>query len=258
MEIKSLKPNQSNGEILFESYLMEECESFDQLLEVYQRFKDTNLKKSIIITLDTLGQAEYTSTHAILANDLDSIEGYDLSTVDPVAFENGEHIGYLSTASEFFIRKDNFLKQTKNVDFSEACNRGLSIEPEEIITLQKVNNAPMEYLDKQIILKIVPVEKSYEAICGFPNGYFSGDLNPFENYALAKHLFEKYEYELFGIGASLIGFIKNSVLDEDKAEDLMDDLASLYDSEKDLFRNLVQSIKEKKYLFLKYTENLDL
>lgn len=257
MEIKPLEPNHSNCEILVETYLIEGFDSFDKILDVYQEFKINNSEKTILITLDNLNQAEYTSTHSILSNDLDSIEGYDLSDVDPIAFENGEHIGYLSTPSEFFIRKENFLKQTKNIDFSTVCERGLSIESEEVTKLNKINCNPIAYFDKQIIVKIIPVEKSYEAICGFPNGYFSSDLNPFENYALAKRLFEKYGYELLGIGASLIGFIKDTFLEEKEAKELISDLASLYDTEEDVFNNFVESIKDKKHLFLKYTEYLD-
>ena len=72
----------------------------------------------------------------------------------------------------------------------------------------------MSSIISSIILKIVPVEKPYEGICGFPNGYFESDLNPFENYALAKHLFDKYNFELFGIGASFLGFFRNEMLEK--------------------------------------------
>jgi len=240
MKIKSLTPQESSTEKLFDSYLIEGCDSFDKLLEVYQEFKMNNPDKSIIITLDNLDQAEYTSTHAILFNNLDNIEGYDLSNVDSAAFENGEHIGYLSTPSEFFIQRDNFLNQTKKVDFSEACNRGLSMETKEISTLEKVNASPIQYIDKKIIVKVVPVKNSYEAIAGFPNGYFSCDLNPFENYALAKLLSEKYGYELFGIGASLIGFVNDNFLYDHQRKELIKDLAKLYDSHEEIFDKLLK------------------
>ncbi|MGV3697976.1 hypothetical protein [Flavobacterium sp.] len=257
MEIKPLNPNESSLEILFESYLIKGCGSFDKLLEVYQEYKKNNPDKSVIITLDNLDQAEYTSTHAILFNDLDNIEGHDLSNVDSAAFENGEHIGYLSTPSEFFILKENFFKQTKEMDFSGACDRGLSIESEELSMLEKVNTSPLDYIDKQIILKVVPVKNSYDAIAGFPNGYFSSDLNPFENYAVAKRLYEKYGYELFGIGASLMGFINNNFLNDDQATELITDLAELYDADVELFHRLLGIVKSNKHLFIKYTEDLN-
>ena len=158
----------------------------------------------------------------------------------------------------FFIRKENFLKQTKNIDFSNACERRLSIETDELQLLKEINNHPVNFLDKQILLKIIPVERPYESICGFPNGYFYCDLNPFENYALAKYLFDKYEYQLFGLGASLIGFLREKPLNKSQAIELISDLARLYNSEENIFHNLIQCIKDTQYLFLKYTENLDL
>lgn len=188
MKIKPLPSNHRSNENLFDSFIIENLNSFDELIEVYQTYKQNNSDKSIILTLDDLGQAEYTSMHSVMSNDLDETEGYDLSSLDPVCFEDGEHLGYLSTPSEFFIRNENFLKQTKDVDFQSVFDKELTIDEDEISILEKINQSPFEFLDEQIILKIVPVDNSYEAVCGFPNGYFESDLNPFENYALAKHL----------------------------------------------------------------------
>lgn len=256
MKIQPLS-NQTRNEILFDSFIIENLNSFNELLEVYHNYKRNNSEKTIILTLDDLGQAEYTSSHSIMSNDLDETEGYDLSGIDKACFEDGEHIGYLSTPSEFFIRKQNFLKQTEDIDFVSVCERELTIDEDEISILEKINQSPFEYLDQQLILKIVPVEKPYEGICGFPNGYFSSDLNPFENYALAKHLFEEYNFELFGIGASLLGFIRNENLEENKLKELILDLSKLYNTSETVFEKFVEIIKNNKYLFLKYIEYLE-
>jgi len=256
MQIKPLS-NQTRNEILFESFIIENLNSFDELLKVYHNYKRNNSENTIIFTLDDLGQAEYTSSHSIMSNDLDRTEGYDLSRIDKACFEDGEHIGYLSTPSEFFIRKQNFLKQIKDIDFESVCEKELTIDEDEISILEKINQSPFEYLDQQLILKIVPVEKPYEGICGFPNGYFSSDLNPFENYALAKHLFEKYNFELFGIGASLLGFISNENLEENKLKELILDLSKLYNTSEIAFEKFVEIIKNNNYLFLKYIEYLE-
>lgn len=256
MQIQPLT-NQTRNEILFDSFIIENLNSFDELIEVYKIYKQNNYDKVIILTLDDLGQAEYTCTHSIMSNDLDETEGYDLSGLNKTCFEDGKHLGYLSTPSEFFIRKENFLKQIKEIDFKSVCDKELTIDEDEILILEKINQSPFEYLDEQIILKIVPVEKSYEGICGFPNGYFSSDLNPFENYALSKHLFEKYGFELFGIGASFLGFIRNEKLEENKVKELIVDLSKLYNTTENVFDKFVDVIKDKNYLFLKYTEYLE-
>lgn len=257
MKINALLPGQSGLEILCDSYFIENIESFQELMEVYNLYKQNNPEKTIIVTLDDLGQAEYTSVHSTMSNDLDTIEGHDLSGVDKECFENGEHLGYLSTPSEFFILKENFLKQVIDVNFLTACDKGLTIDEDELAILEKINQSPFEFLDKKIILKIVPVKNAYEGVCGFPNGYFSSDLDPFENYALAKHLFEKYGLALFGIGASFLGFTMNRTLDIQEVQELGIDLSNLYDATPELFVKLLEITQEKGYLFLKYVEYLD-
>ncbi|MBI3219949.1 MAG: hypothetical protein HYZ44_10585 [Bacteroidetes bacterium] len=254
MQIQPLTSEQSGRKILFDSYLIDSLTSFDELIEVYKTYKQNNSGKTIILTLDDLGQAEYTSVHSIMTHDLDETEGYDLSGLDKACFEAGEHLGYLSTPSEFFIRKENFLKKINDADFTAACERGLTFGISEISILEKVNRAPLHFLDKQIILKVVPVEKCYEGICGLPNGYFQSDLDPFENYALAKYLFEKYDFELFGIGASFLGFIRNGELEKSQMKELIADLSKLYNTTETAFDKLGEIIKDNHYLFLKYTE----
>ncbi|WP_282133220.1 hypothetical protein [Cellulophaga baltica] len=253
MKIEPLTTN----EILFDSFLIENLNSFDEFIEIYEKYKHNNSDKIIILTLDDLGQAEYTSGHSIHSNDIDETEGYDLSGLDKACFEDNEHLGYLSTPSEFFIRIGNFLKQTKDIDFKSVCERDLTIDEDEISILEKINLSPFEYLDEQIILKIVPVKKPYEGISGFPNGYFESDLNPFENYALSKHLFEKYNFELFGIGASFLGFIRNEKLGENKVKELIIDLSKLYKTTESAFDRFSEIIKDKNYLFIKYIEYLE-
>lgn len=257
MDMKPLIPGLSSGAILFDSYLMEGITSFDELLDVYDKYRKENPGKTIMLTLDDLDQADYTSTHSIMSNDLDETEGYDLSGLDSACFENNQHIGYLSTPSEFFIRKENFLKQAEKVDFSSVCKKGLTMEESELSILKKINLSPLEYMDKRIILKIIPVEKPFQGISGFPNGYFTSDLNPFENYALAKYLFEKYDYELFGIGASLLGFIRNDSLNKEQVKELISDLSKLYNCTETIFESLSASMQNSRQLFLKYIEYLE-
>jgi hypothetical protein len=255
MHIQPLS-DQSSTEILFDSFLIENFQSFDELMEVYRLYQRQNPGKTIILTLDDLGQAAYTCTHATMSQGLDDTDGYDLSGLDAACFEDGEHLGYLSTPSEFFIRKENFFKQAAGIDFSAACERGLAIDEGEIAMLAAINRSPLEFLDKQVMLMVVPVEKPYEGICGFPNGYFSSDLNPFENYALAKHLLEKYNLALFGIGASLLGFVGSAPLDGHTAKALMADLSELYDTTEAALGKLLPAIQGKHCLFLKYIEHL--
>lgn len=73
---------------------------------------------------------------------------------------------------------------------------------------------------------------------------------------MAKHLFEKCDYELFGIGASLLGFIRNDSLAKEQVKELISDLSELYSCNETVLGKLQEPIQNSKQLFLKYIEYL--
>ncbi len=259
MKIKALESEDTGHEILCDSFLITDISSFQELKDLYKEYTDTYEGSSVLLTLDDLGQAQYTSMHATMSQNLDDTEGYDLSEIDPRAFEDGEHIGCLTTKSEFFIREGNFERKVEGSSFTSACNRGLTIDEDEVALLEDIHKNPMSFLDKEVIVKIVPVEKSYLAISGFPNGYFTCDLNPFENYSIAKHFLEKYNYRLFGVGASLLGFIRENRLSDAESKLLEVDLAKLYNQDKaeSSVIRLANLSKTNEFFFLKYVEYIE-
>lgn len=251
-----LQPEDTANEIICEEYLGTEIKSINDIFETLAAFKKEFKNHAVLATLDDLGQAQYTSGHATVFHGLDDTEGHNLSGVDPSAFENGQHIGYLSTQSEFFIREKNFLSKVGLIDFSRVCREGLPIDDDEMELLKEVHATPLDYIDREILIKVVPVQSQALAISAFPNGYFSCDLNPFDNYVLASHLEQQYGYELFGLGASLIGFKRDEPLGMTVAREIAQDVAKLYGKENDAsvidcFSNLTQIYN---YLFLKYVE----
>lgn len=256
MRIEPLKAKQSANAIICDSFLVSKFTSIEALIEIYEKLSLEH-KGCVLLTLDDLAQAEYTSAHSIESHDLDDTDGYDLSSVSPSAFEDGEHIGSLSTTSEFFIRKGNFDKQVINYDDVSLAAKDISLDEDELEKLIDVNLNPLSWIDNYVIAKIVPVAHAYEMICAFPNGYFSCDLNPFENYSLAKRLEEKYNYRLFGVGASLLGFIRTDKLSGKLYDELINDLSTLYAQPETKIAKIIHSGKKYNLLFLKYTESLD-
>ena len=111
-------------------------------------------------------------------------------------------------------------------------------------------------MDKEAYLLKVPVNYSYESIYAFPNGYFSCDLSPFENFHLAKHLEENYGYHLFGIGASHISFIRASKLTDKKNHNLLAFLMKIYsnDGDVELSDFFKETILNQEVLTLRYSE----
>ncbi|WBS04728.1 hypothetical protein OU994_10825 [Pseudoduganella sp. SL102] len=256
MKIDRLTHADTRNEIICDAFLLTGIETFAQLVAVHDDHARRFPGQSLLFSLDDFGQAAYTCSHAIMTHDLDDTDGHDLSLVDPAAFEDGEHLGYLSTPSEFFIRRDNFIAKSANAGFEDACARGLRLDDEELDEILGVNAAPELVLDDRIVMWVVPVSKQPLALCAFPNGYFSADLNPFENYALAVRLQERYGYALFGIGASWIGFRRHAPLDRQAALALADDIGRLYHLEGrgESAAKIMDILEHRDWLFLRYTE----
>jgi len=259
VKLRILEQADSSLEILCDEYVCTEIESvsdiFDAQVELMNKFPSHN----VLATLDDLGQAEYTSVHADMSHDLSAIEGYDLSSVDHSAFEDGEHIGYLSTKSEFFIKKNNFISKIESINFADVCKHGISIDSNEMDVLESIHKKPVQYIDNQIHLKVVPVCTTPLTISAFPNGYFACDLNPFENYAVAEYFRKNYDYELFGLGASLIGFKRNRQLDNYSFVRLAKDISKMYNrgDDKATVERFLVLVRNYNYLFLKYVEYLE-
>lgn len=261
MQLAVVEPGNGKHLGICDTYHVTDIDDFAALMRLYDQVDDERQDCHCLLSMDDLYQMQYTSMHATMSHDLDNSDGHDLSAVSEVAFEDGEHVGYLSTPSEFFIRRANFLSAAKPITFADACRRGLSIEPAELALLQAITDRPASYFDAQSLIYAVPVAKENTAlaICAIPNGYFTSDLNPFESYAVAKHLQETYGYQLFGVGASLFGFRQQRALAANEVEELANDLAALYNQTDDkvIISGLTDLVQTSSYLFVKYVEYLE-
>lgn len=215
MQIRTLDMGDGRYDVTCPSLLVEQIGSFDELLVLIDELGAMHPDERVLISLDQLHQAGYTSMHATNTHGLDDREGYDLSGVDPAA-------------SEFFVLEANFRKLCGAASFDDACARGLTMNDQEMSILERINDDPALILDAEVVVRRVPVRESSMVISALPNGYFTDDLDPFENYALAEHLRLHYGYRLFGMGASSIAFRREQPLDAEMAARLGDDLARLY------------------------------
>lgn len=259
MKIRKLEASDTRNEIICEAFHLSDIDSFDDLVATYDEYAKKFPGHCLLISLDDLPQAQYTSSHTIETHDLDDTGGHDLSGVDACAFEDGEHIGYLSTPSEFFIRERNFIERAKGVTFADACAKGLRMDEEEFGLIEGLHDDPMPVLDAEVQMWAVPVQDPALSLAAFPNGYFSVDLSPLENYALAAHLHARYALRLFGIGAACIAFRRDSPLGAAEAQALADDLCHLYtfDSEDEYRARLVAMLTGRKFVFLCYSDELN-
>ena len=241
---------------LCDRYKLKRPTSSRELVDAYCRLKARQPNVSFLFTLDDLNQACYTSMHAKNAFGLDDTEGFDLSGLGPECFEDGEHKGYLTTKNELFIREVNFRKGILSVSLEDVLAKQVCPYDESVDDFVSANENIACVLDEKVYGLAVDRPHGFQAICAFPNGYFSCDLNPFETYVLAQHMQEQFGYVLVGIGASRLAFLAAEKLDELRVQSLLSFLAQLYASEWDqTLHDLAKGyVTRGELLVLRYTE----
>lgn len=242
---------------LCDVYEAEKYDSQAELLKDWRTLGEMYPNSKILITLDNLGQAQYTSIHSTSSHDLDDAEGYDLSSVDAICFENGEHVGYLSTKSEFFIRLGNFERRCKETSLEQIFQeKNLLLNDESLSELISAQENWISILDDSVYAFRAIVNTAEDSLAAFPNGYFSSDLDPFENHALCRHLRENYAYSLIGIGASYLALNRETTLNPAQTSGLTELLLKLYGEKATSWIELVMSKKDESQhvLVLRYTE----
>lgn len=234
--------------------------SFAGLLDLQQRLQAERPNIRVLASLDNLGQACYTSGHGADHHGLDDTEGHDLSGLSPEAFDEGEHRGYLSTPSEFPIRLANLRRLAADVGLDQIAGVLPWSTDDDANDLVSINRDPDEALqiaeEGLVVFLYAPVQAGADAIAAFPNGYFSSDLDPMQNYALARHLEAKFGLVLFGIGSRFLGFRRATALTDHAAEQLCAELVGLYsDAPPGAAQTLARLITGRTWLLIRYTES---
>lgn len=196
------------GDFLCGYYRIHDLVDINDLLDEVQVLSQGSRGCKFIMTLDDIGQASYTSMHSKMSNELDGGEWLTNEDIDPSWMDGDFLRDDLSFDNQFLIRKLGFKHGLSKVKLEDIFNKKLFLDKESREEFIESNKNPLAVVDKEAYLLKVPVEYSYEAIYGFPNGYFSCDFSPFENYRLSEYLEKEYDFHLFGIGASYISFIK--------------------------------------------------
>lgn len=182
----------------------------------------------LLATLDDLHQAFYTSGHAIHAHDLDRTDGHDISGLPASCFEAGEHRGHFSTPEELPIRLANMEHQICALQFSDLKTRKYWTPPDgpiPSVLSADLSSVPRE---KRSLIQIVPVSRAADALVALPNGYFHDDFSPAENLVLARYLEDEHGWRLFGVGATYLGFMRDTPMSQTQLARLSSILAELY------------------------------
>ncbi len=248
--------NPSQG--LCDEYRLSDIASLDELAVARRQIAADHPGCTPLFSLDDFGQARYTSGHARRNMALEDVAGLDISGLPAECFEDGQYLGYLSTKAEFFICLHNFRKHTTAVSFDDACAHGLTLDDERLQEWIGYQNDPLSLLDQPVSALVVPVEQPHEALAAFPNGYFTCDLSPALNFAVARHLHSAHGYELIGVGASYLGCLRAAPPDAAAAKAIAADLCALYNADDQARQALAdafaQAIEGRTHLWLRYVD----
>jgi hypothetical protein len=126
----------------------------------------------------------------------------------------------------------------------------------DLITVNRDPEAALRIAQEAVLFQFVPVTTAAGAIAAFPNGYFSSDLDPMQNYAFARHLEAEYGLQLFGIGSRFLGFRSDEALGSDTALHLAKDLTAFYaGAPENATAALADLMSGRDWLLIRYTES---
>lgn len=221
-----------------------------ELLDVLAAERSTAAGRQVLLTLDDIAQCHYTSMHALEADELYVEEPDDFDEDDPAAMVAWER----ATTAHVAVQLLDPDLQVAWDDLAGRLDRG----ERGVERLARVNARPTSVLDRQVQVLQVDVTGQSEVIAGLVNGYFTADLDVFANHAVVRRL-ARHGYRLFGLGASWLGFERDTALAAGaEVEAVMDDLRHLYGEQRDTpagWDAVTVTITGQRWLFVGYTEN---
>lgn len=227
--------------ILCDGVTAHNLSSFAELRALHARLQAERPDQRVLASLDDLGQAAYTSGHGTEVHRLDDVA--DSLPLHPTDFPN---------------RLANLLRGTAALEDV----RGLLLwetsgDANDPITINRDPEAALRIVhEREVIFQFVPVEAAADAIAAFPNGYFNGDLNPFQNHALARYLETEYGLCLFGLGSRFLAFRRELPLSGEEAQHLAAALCGLYaGTPQAALGEFAELLAGSDWLLLRYTES---
>ncbi len=150
------------------------------------------------------------------------------------------------------VIKNNLDPVVAELSFDQTWSQLLPIDEEEVELLLANRNPAITFTGRPLCLH-VPVPYPTDAIVGAPNGYFSGDLTPAQNYVLAEHMRTEHGYELLGLGSFLIAFVRPEPATVTEAKAALDSVGWMYQGWNEAAaQELAEQVSGSRVLVLSY------
>lgn len=230
----------------FSHALLGDSPTLDEVLEYLASRHAADPRYRYLCTLDDVGQCRYTSMHA---SDDARIALYE--DEDPETPE-----GALAARERLLAHVVAQLEHSSHRLEWSALAGTLMCSNEDVEALVAANATPDLIVDEVVCVQQVPVDRNDLLIAALPNGYFSADWDIFQNHALIRYLQERYDYRLFGLGASWLGFQRDRAPSPAEASALIADLQHIYAAgTHDTWAQLAATLATRTTLLLGYTED---
>ncbi|WP_458691367.1 hypothetical protein [Nocardia tengchongensis] len=227
---------------------IDEVESFSDFLTVLDSLRGKYAPARLLCSLDDVDQCRYTSMHASFDDRL----GYHEPDYEEDDFTVAHHADNARIDRIAAVLDDpdlhvewEALANTRNGGGAEA----------DVKALVEVNRQPDRAIDDVVVVQRVPVGRDDLALAGIPNGYFDGDWDIFQNYAIARRM-AGHGYRHIGTGASLLGFDRHTAPTSEEAQAVVADLAFLYGAQdSSVWSELATILCGQRILLIGYTED---
>lgn len=243
---------------------IEQVLDWDSMIKIYQQLKG-KVPEKVLLLLDDIPQCNYTSGHASYGDGLD----FDWMQLEEYSGLSDDEIDELAEtiipplATKYRVKQIE--KYITEHSFSEKIEKNISktkyYGDEDFKALKYINQKPFEILFKEdgrsnkrtVAVKLADVEKESLKIAEQPNGYFSCDLNTFENYFVIDEL-DKFGYEFIGLGASMIYFIKTNEYSNTNDTKVIEFISKAYSFSQQAREDYASFVSDNNYLVLPFTE----
>ncbi|WP_295558532.1 hypothetical protein [uncultured Stenotrophomonas sp.] len=248
MKINSISLDKavSDGPIdAFSHLLLGDSPSLAEVLEYLASLRTADPRYRYLCTLDDAGQCRYTSMHASDDARIALYEDEDPATPEDALAARERSLAHVIAQLEH---------SSHRLEWSALAGT-LMCNDADIKALVAANATPDLIVDDVVCVQQVPVDRDDLLIAALPNGYFSADWDIFQNHALIRHLQERYDYRLFGLGASWLGFQRDRAPSPAEANALVVDLQRVYAAgTDDTWSQLATTLATRTTLLLGYTE----
>ena len=228
------------------AFRLSSVNSLEEVISFSEKQQKT-FSSFFLTTFDDVNQATYTSMHASTDESIYLDQDID--------WDDERQVGQYDSNQQLHIC-DVLAKQA--IDWQDIAE-GLPLSDDDLQALRQANENPDKLIDDVVYLQKALSEQESLKIAALPNGYFSGDLNIFQNHCIVKRMIENYQYRFLGLGASWLVFYRQDFLSELMLNQLVDDLKHIYgqgSKSEQLWQALALTLKDKKTLLIGYGENI--